>query len=338
MSEHDLRRLLLSSDRMDQVRAIRLIEEAGTPEAHALLLETFLTAHDGILLALLEEAVLASGMDVSPIVFESYRSARDPERVQRLTSMLQKLVEKNPALRPQVLELFMDALREPGAGGERLAGLGQALVALGSSALEGLTAYLSDSLSDPRGVQTAALALVKIDPLAAEDVRQGLGQTFDALIEAVGDESLSDEQRRSLLERTSSMAWAASNRPVEEHDSLGAMLVERLFHATDQQQAQTLAWGIASLKGLSDDARARAVSSILDGLPDQASADLRQTYVWAVSELATDYGNRALDQSFLAIERMVEERRNRQGSGTAFAEQLAWLWHELQAHREKKGG
>jgi hypothetical protein len=54
MSEHDLRRLLLSSDRLDQVRAIRLLQEEGTREAHALLLETFLSSRDGILLALLE--------------------------------------------------------------------------------------------------------------------------------------------------------------------------------------------------------------------------------------------------------------------------------------------
>jgi len=337
-SEHDLRRLLLSSDRLDQVRAIRLIEEEGTPEAHALLLEALVTSHDGILLALLEEAVLASGMDVSPIVFESYLSAHDPERLQRLTGMLQKLVEQNPALRPRVLELFMGALREPGTDGERLAGLGPALVALGASALDGLTAYLSDPLSDPRGVGTAAFALVKLDPSAAEDVRQLLGQTFDALIEAVGDASLGDEQRRALLERTSSMAWAASSRPVEEHDTLSAMLVERLFHAADQQQAQTLAWGITNLKGISDEARARVVSSILDALSAQARPDLRRSYVWAVSELATDYGSRALDQNFFAIERMVEEYRTRYGSGPAFAAQLAWLWSELQAHREKKGG
>jgi hypothetical protein len=153
----------------------------------------------------------------------------------------------------------------------------------------------------------------------------------------VADGTLSDELRRALLERTSSIAWAASGRPAAEHDALSAMLAERLFHATDQQQAQTLAWGITSLKGLSEEARARVVSSILDALPSQASSDLRQSYVWAVSQLATDYGSRALDQSFFDIEQMVEAYRARHGSGQAFAAQLDWLWHELQAHREKKG-
>ncbi len=338
MTGDDLRRLLLSSDRLDQVRAIRLLAEESTPEAHALLLETFMTTDDEILLAMLEEALLDSDQDVSSIVLESYRTSLDPERLQRLTSMMLELLERNPALEPAVIELLVGALREPGPQGERLAGLGLALVALGESALDAITEYLSDPLSDPRGVQAAAHALAEIDPLAAEEVQERLGQTFDALIEALGDASLDDERRRALLERTSSMAWAAANRPGEEHDSLSALLAERLFRATDQQQAQTLAWGITSLESLSDQARLRVARSILDYLPDQASDDLRQSYVWAVSQLAIGYGTRDLDRSFFEIQRLVQEHMGLHGSGPAFAAQLAWLWHELEKHREEQGG
>jgi hypothetical protein len=133
------------------------------------------------------------------------------------------------------------------------------------------------------------------------------------------------------------MAWAATSRPQDEHDLLGGMLLERLLRASDQQQAQTLGWGVTSLKGPSEEARLKTVQSILAALPAQASPDLRQSYVWTVSQLATLYGSRAVDQSFHDIRWMVEDARRR-GNGAAWSAQLEWLLHELERHREEKGG
>ncbi len=334
----DPRLLLLSSDRMDQLRAIRMLTTEGTAEAHAILLESFMATHDPILMAMLEEAILEADMQVAPAVCEGFRTCREPERLERLSSMLVKLAEKNPALAPMVVELLADALRDPGPNGERLAGLDLALVAMGEQALDAISAYLSDPLSDPAGVQIAALALTKIDPRAAEEVRQRLGESLDSLLAAVADPFLADERRQALLQRTTSLAWAATNRPAEEHAPLSALLLDHLFRATDQQQAQTLAWGVTSLKGLSDEARAKTVQSILDALDDQASPDLRQSYVWAVNQLATDYGNRALDQSYHDIRGMVQEAMLRAGQDAGFSVQLLWLWEALEKHRQKMGG
>lgn len=79
----------------------------------------------------------------------------------------------------------------------------------------------------------------------------------------------------------------------------------------------------------------RAVQSILEALPAQESADLRQSYVWTVSMLATQYSARPIDQSFHDVRRLVEDALLR-GDG-AWTVHLRWLWGGLERHREKKG-
>ena len=74
------------------------------------------------------------------------------------------------------------------------------------------------------------------------------------------------------------------------------------------------------LDGLSSGTRARLSRSILEALPEQRDQDLRQTYLWAVSQLVTDYGNRALDQEFYDVLALVDDLTGRVRAGLRFAD------------------
>src|SRR6185436_17181081 len=72
LSTEELRKLLASSRRIDQVRAIELLLRDGSTAANRILVDAFLTSKDSVLLALLGEALLASPLAFAPTILEAF--------------------------------------------------------------------------------------------------------------------------------------------------------------------------------------------------------------------------------------------------------------------------
>ncbi|HTF89243.1 MAG TPA: RNA polymerase sigma factor, partial [Planctomycetota bacterium] len=102
LSLAELRTLLASSSRLDQVRAIDLLLKKGSLEANQVLLDALITAQDPILLALLEEGLLSSPLDMSAAVMAVFDASKDPKALARLSGMLAKLAVKHPELQRDV--------------------------------------------------------------------------------------------------------------------------------------------------------------------------------------------------------------------------------------------
>ena len=89
----------------------------------------------------------------------------------RLTSMLGKLVERDPGLEPRVVELLAGALRDPGPNGVRLAGLGPVLAAFSPHAIGPLSALRM--LFDQVPYSARELVDVCADPALHDECRKG---------------------------------------------------------------------------------------------------------------------------------------------------------------------
>ena len=334
-TDADLRRLLASRDRLDQIRAIKALSGRGTLESAEMLLDAMLTSTDPILLAMLEEALLETGEDVAPMVIEAFLSTADPGVSGRLTSLLGRLALARPSLEPQVVGLLVDVLGDPDATANRLGLVSGALIEIGIGSLDAVTELLSDPRAHPAGVAHLARVLSELDPAQADLVHQRLGEAVEATLASVGDATLTEEQRRALAEKASWLTWSASHRPREEHDSLSPVIVEGLFVATDLQQAQAMAWGVAHLAGMSDEVRQSSARQILDALAAETDPSIRQTHVWAVNELATFYHSRPIDESFHAILDMTHDALD-VTDDPAVAVHLHWLLAELEGYAQEK--
>lgn len=277
LSLDDLRRLLLSSRRLAQVRAIDLLLARGTPEALAVLFDAFLTTSDPLLLALLEEGLLQSTLDLAPMLMDAFHASTDPQQLGRLAGLLTDLVGKRPDPEQTVVGLFVEALGDPNLKPEHDAAIEDALVALGARALDSLSAYLTDPASDPRSAGTIAAVLSRLDAAHGDAVRERVKDGFEAMRKLLDDPALTTVEKDAARKKTGSLAWAVGNRPPAEHDLLARDLVENFLRVTDPAQARTLAWGMTNLKGLSDEARIETVQSILDSLPSQFDGTLRQS-------------------------------------------------------------
>src|SRR5262245_14022928 len=238
-----LRQLLLSPRRLDQVRAIELLLADGTPEAIQVLLDAFLASSDPILLALLEEGLLRSDLDITSRLMAAFHSSMDPRKLGRLAGMLAQLAGKRPDLEHAVVGLFIDTLKDPGLSPEQADALEDALVALGSRALDPLAAYLADPRSDPRAAGTVAAVLSRLDAALGSAVREKVRDGFEAMRKAIDDPVLTAEEKEAARKKTGSLAWAVGNRPPAEHDLLARDLLDSFLRATDQAQAGTFAWG-----------------------------------------------------------------------------------------------
>ncbi len=329
LSTADARQLLASENRLDQVRAIQFLLDEGTPDANQLLLETFLASSDPLLAALLEEALLQSELNVAPSIMAAFRTTLDPAKAGRLADMLVSLAARHPALEAEVVELLVGALAESGPDGERAHGIPAALVRIGAGALDAVAAFLAGAQATSESAQSAAWVLTQMGSERADQVRESLRAAFAALFDAQGDLGLTDEERAAMVERTQTIAWAATYRPEDEHDRMGSMLVDCLFRAPDAQQCQSLAWGLANLRGLSDAGRLAAASRILATLPEQPDASLRQPYVWALSSLAS-FHDGPPDAIFFAILERAQESYSLHRNDPGVSVQLRWLLAELE--------
>ncbi len=339
LSLDDLRALLLSPRRLDQVRAIELLLARGTPEALQVLLDAFLASSDPLLVGLLEEAMLKSTTDLAPSLIAAFRASRDPERLTRIGRTLARLAGERPDVEKAVVGLLVGMLRDPDLKPEHLAALEDALVALGGRALETLAAYLSDPAAGPEGAGTVAAILSRLDAAHGSAVREKVREGFEAMRRALEDPALTATEKDATRKKTGSLAWAVGNRPASEHDLLSRDLVDGLLRTTDPAQAGTLAWGLTNLKGLSDEARFETVQSILGALPGQSGDALRQSYVWAASQIvAAGYGNRALDEGFYRMMQAAEEASGQHANDPRVSASLRWLLAELKTYEKKKLG
>jgi hypothetical protein len=282
--------LLRSSSRSDQIDAIELLLRAGTPEAAKLLVEALQATTDPVLTALLEEALLKSPLDLSPAIQAAFSSVKGPGKLAILARLLTQLVTKRPDLEKTVVAFFVGALSDGVLNPERADSASKALVALGPGAVDEVVTFLTDRKTGPLEAGTAAWVLTQLSSGQGDLVRQKLGEGFDANEKALSDPDLPDEEKMPVRKKTGSLAWVAIQRPEAEHDHMAEMLVDKLARTTDEEQAGTLAWGIVSLKGLSEAGRMHATQVLLDSLVGQRNANLAHAYVRAISEMATAAG------------------------------------------------
>lgn len=329
---HDAAALLRSQSRLDQVRAVASLRVDGSVDAIQVLLDAFLASTDPVLTAMLEEALLASGLDISPSVMAAFGQMTDPGKLGRLAGMLTSLVAEFPELEGEVVDLFIGALADPGPDGARLQAVPAALLSLGVGAVPALVEFLSDPSTNPEGSQTAAWVLTRLDESHRDLVRDKVNESLAALLEATRDPEASREIRENAGAKTQTLAWLAANRPPEEHDRLIEIFVAGLPRAKDSEQAQSIAWGIGNLRGLSNPVRRESARSLLDSLPPDPEDPARQSLVWAVSHLARPHAQSPLDENFYEILSMTEERARLRPEDT----QLQWLLQELRSHEERR--
>jgi RNA polymerase sigma factor (sigma-70 family) len=337
LSTAELRQLLLSSRRFDQVRAIDGLVAQATPAAVQVLLDALLTSTDPILVALLEEALLDPSIDVAPELMKAMIGSTAPETLAKLARMLTQLATSRPDVEHAVVALLVQSFDDPDSSEETSHAIADALVALGRRAVDPLTAYLTDAHTDPKGAGAAAAVLSRLDAAHGDAVRDALNSGIDAMRALLDDPEASAAEKESARQKIGSIAWAASHRPPEEQDALARDFLQRFESAADEAEAGTLAWGIAHLDGLSDQARLQTVESLLAALPDQPDRAHRQSYVWAVSQLvAAHYDGRDVDASFHDIVDVAQEAWNRHQSDPQLAGQLQRLLDEVRALESRK--
>ena len=327
-STGELHALLGSSKRLDQVRAITLLLQQGTPEASAILLDAYLGARDPVLVGLLEEALLASPVDMAPALMEAYAASDDPATLRRLSGMLPKVARAHPELADEIVGLFVGALESEPT--ELTNDAVEALVAMGASALDGLGRYVADPASSLEGTGSAAFVMAQLPPEQGDALRAQLSEGLAAAL-AAPDPLLTAEEQAAGVKKAGSLAWAASLRPPEEHDRLGEVLVDNLLKVGDPAQAGTLGWGVANLKGMTGSARVRMSESLLDALSGQVNGELKQQYVRLVGQLAQ---GRPVDESHYDLLAVVERAQALQQSDPALSAQLAQLAAELHAQEQ----
>jgi RNA polymerase sigma factor (sigma-70 family) len=338
----ELRELLASTRRLDQVRAIELLLAQGNDDSIRTLLDVFLTTGDPLLVALIEDGVAKSTLDLAPRLVDEFRATSDPQKLGRLTRMLTGLLATRPEVGPKVVQLFIGALEDAsreghdGANAEDEKALVAALVALGPCALDPLAKYLADPASGRRGAGAAAAALAQLDASQGGAVRDAAKAGVESMRRLLEDGSRTPDEKDAARDRTGSLVWALGNRPATEHDDLAGDLVQSLLATTDSAQAGTLAWGIANLKGLSAEARLRTFRSILDSVAVPSVGAFRQTYAWAASQIVRSaYEGRPLDADFDRLVDAATSALNSCREDSPAAKQYQWLLAELRGLQPK---
>jgi RNA polymerase sigma factor (sigma-70 family) len=331
VSTEDLRKLLLSSDRIEQVRAIKRLVAEGSVEANQVLLDAFFSTSDHVLLALLEEALLEPSLDVAPAVMQAYLASDDPELLGRLGGLLSRLASARPELKAEVIGHFLGALDDSAQSPERASAATDALASLGIDALDELAHYLVERDSGPEGVGSAAWLIARLPEQYGELVREKLAEGLRGSLDSLSDPNLSQEEREAVLQKTGSLAWSTSLRPEQEHDRLGEILLEGLLATRDSNQAGSLAWGLGNLKGLSEPSRIGAARSLLDALNGQADDSLRQQYLHTVQQLAVA---QPPGPRFDELVRLIQDARSMQEENGPLASRLDGLLAELRSREE----
>jgi hypothetical protein len=316
--------MLLSSSRLDQVQAIDLLLEAKTPEAAQVLLDALQTATDPVLLALLEEALMSSPLDLSPAIQAAFSNMNSPQKLGTLAHLLTQLVRKRPELQQKVVGFFIGALGDAAVVPERADSASKALVALGIGAVDQVATFLTDRATTPEGAGTAAWVLAQLSSEHGDVLRKKLREGLDATQEVLNDPDLPEADKAAVRQKTGSLAWVAMQRPAAEHERIADVLVDSLARTTDEAKAGTLVWGIVNLKGLSDDGRLRATQTLLDSLVGQSNTNLSHTYVRAIGELAASGGT-----SRPELQRLVENAWATHGRNPQVAVHLQWLRTQL---------
>ena len=330
LSRDDLRRLLFSSKRIDQVRAIELLLQDESDEARRILLDAFLGSTDRVLLALLHEALLASPQLFAPAMLEAFLASQDASVLARLSGLLAGFAQERPELQRELIGHLMAALDEGDAAPDRAGAALNALVALGVDAADELGDYIVDRDSGPAGVGSAAWALAQLSGEHGALVRERLDEGLRALdLEQWG---LSEEERAAMLEKTGSIAWAASLRPESEHDRLAETLLASLLSTRDPAQAGTLGWSLGNLKGLSEDECLGLTRDLLSALEGQADESMRQQYASALMRVAME---RPAGPAFDDLVRLVQDARDAHGSGGRLAPLLERMLADLRARAER---
>ena len=328
----------LSGERLEQVLAIQRLLDEGTPAAYDALLDSFMSSDDPILVALLEEALLDSELDVAQTMMLAFGAAEDPQRTARMAAILAKLAQRQPSLGPAVVDLFVDAFSKPGASSESLLPVRRALISMGAGALEPVASFLADASSNPGATDTAAWVLSQAAGDRPDLAREQVGNALAALLAAGGDTALTEEQRGALRDKTQWLAWSAVNRPAAEHDQLAAVLAAHLFESVDKIQAQSVAWGIANMRGLSEEARQRTAADLLGALHRSDDPAIRQSFVWAVRHLASAGYDHLPDAAFDEILRRTQDAWTLHQGDPRLAAPLQWLLVELEQVQHDAGG
>ena len=326
----DWKRLLTSSDRVDQARAIRHLLELGTEEAGQLLLQSFMDADDPLLVLLLEEALLATRLDLAPKMIDEFSGPVDPRQAGRLGSLLTQLAARRPTLEPALVELFVAALEDPGPNDELLEAARAGLIEIGPGAFDAVAAFLADPNSNRDQAQLAAEILAQAETELPELIHQSLEDGYAELLRAAGDTALTGAELEAVLRKSQALAWATANRPAAEHDALASMAAAKLLDSSHPTQAQYFAWTLANLGGTSPEVRVQSSAGILDALGQAASSDLRQSLVWAVRHLAVDYENRPIAGSFDAILQAAQDARDASSHASGLTQELLWLLEQLE--------
>ena len=331
LTPEDLRKMLSSSARVDQVRAIELLMAEGSPAARGILLDAFLSSADPVLLALLEEAFLGSPSAFAPALLEAFAASDDPEKLARLARLLSAFARVAPELERQVLGRLLGAIGDPDAAPGRAEAAMRALVALGASAADELAGFLVDPNSGAKGVGSAAWAIAQLPAESGELVREKLDDGLRSVDLADGVER-TEEERDVVLQKTGSIAWAASLRPAAEHDRLSETLLESLLRTRDPAQAGTLAWSLGNLKGLTEGSRTGLARRTLDALRDQTDDALRRQYATVLRKLAAD---QPAGPRYDELVQMAEDERRLLGNEEGLASFLDRWIAELRAREDR---
>jgi hypothetical protein len=327
--------LARAASRADQARAIEALLAEGSPAAVQTLLESFLASDDALLTALLEEALLASGFDLTGPLSDAFRASADEERSARTAALLVRMVERQPSLEGDVVELFVAQLAHP--LGDGLVAARDGLAALGAGAVEPVAAFLADPATSPQAAEAAAWVLGQVAPEHADLVRAQLAASIEGVLETGRRGGLTPEALEDLHTKTQWVAWSAVNRPGVEHDDLVGLFVDSIGTTRDGAQAQSLAWGIANLHELSDAARADAASALFASLLTTEVADVRQSHVWALVHVAHAYGEHALGPLFHDVRARAEEALQLHHDQAA-AQELSWLVEHLDGFAQEHAG
>jgi Sigma-70, region 4 len=328
LSQDDLRRMLTSSERIDQVRAIDLLIAERSAAANAILLDAFLGSKDPVLLALLEEAMLGAPLAFAPSILDAFAANEDPRMLARLSGLLTAFAKKQPELGHEVVGHLLGALKLGEDSPERAQAATKALVSLGAGAADELGEFLADRGSEPQGVGSAAWILAQLPAESADLVRETLDESLRSLDEPADGET-SEEELTAIHEKTGSIAWASSLRPEAEHDRLSETLLSSFLRTKDPAQAGTFVWSVGNLKGLTEDARVGMTREVIEALREQPDAALRAQYAAMLKGLAV---GRPVGPRFDEIVRMAESERSLQGDHGSLAPLLDRLLAELRAY------
>ena len=276
--------LLAAKSRLEQVQAIAALTDDGTPEAMQILLDAFVSTDDGVLLALLEEALLKSPSDMSPSFMAAFQGSSDPKKLERLANLLRHAVANRPELSDLVVAFLIRALDDADAA--RNGAAAAALQLLGRGAVDQLAARLRDARCSPETAGALAEILSKLPEQYEGVVRDKVTEGFESTRDVLRDPNASDADKDAARKKTGSIAWIASSRSPGEHDALAPILADQLGRTTDPGQAGTLAWGLGELRGLSDTGRTQTASVLLDALSRQNDGDVRLIMSRSLVQLA----------------------------------------------------